>query len=79
MAKGRKTGGRKKGTPNKVTADERAAMQEAFRRMGDVKALSEWASDNPTEFYKLWARLIPAEQKHSGAVRVSVEYVDADD
>ena len=79
MAKGRKTGGRKPGTPNKVTADERAAMQEAFRRMGDVRALSDWASQNPTEFYKLWARLIPAEQKHSGKILVSVDYVETDE
>lgn len=39
MAKGRKTGGRKPGTPNKVTAD----MREAFRMLveGEVDQLRE--------------------------------------
>ena len=61
MAKGTKTGGRKKGTPNKVTASIKEAFKEAFDRRGGVEALLTWAEGEPTEFYKLSARLIPTE------------------
>lgn len=37
MARGRKTGGRVKGTPNRVTADARAAFQAVYqKRLGDL-------------------------------------------
>lgn len=61
MAKGQKTGGRRKGTPNKLTASIKGAFTEAFDRRGGVDALVRWAGDNETEFYKLCARLIPTE------------------
>jgi len=34
MPKGMKTGGRAKGTPNKVTAEGRALFQQMFARVG---------------------------------------------
>lgn len=59
--KKRKTGGRRKGTPNKVTATARENIIAVFTRLGGVDAMAEWASENPTEFYKRYARLIPAQ------------------
>jgi hypothetical protein len=53
--------GRPKGVPNKATASIKKAFLEAFERRGGVKALVEWAEDEPTEFYKLAAKLIPTE------------------
>ena len=80
MAKGRKTGGRTKGTPNKATASVKAAMRAAFDGIGGVKSLTSWAKDNPTEFYKLFARLIPTEVTGAdgGPVEhaVAVRFVD---
>jgi hypothetical protein len=67
MAKGKKTGGRQKGSQNKVTASVKQALTDAFERVrvgteqGGVDSLVEWANDNPTEFYKLWGRLAPTE------------------
>lgn len=66
MAKGIKTGGRQKGTPNKVTAVIRDAFREAFEAHGGVKALVKWAKGNETEFYKLCGRLIPSEVNLAG-------------
>lgn len=63
MAKGVKTGGRQKGTPNKATAEVKTALQEAFEHKGGVPALVAWADENPTEFYKLWAKMLPHEVK----------------
>lgn len=56
LAKGK---GRPPGVPNKTTANVKAALEEAFERMGGVPKLTEWADENPTEFYKLYAKLLP--------------------
>lgn len=63
---GEHRGGRKKGTPNKVTQSARAAFQLAFDKAGGAKAMTVWAKANPTEFYKLYARLIPVEHVGEG-------------
>jgi hypothetical protein len=65
VAKRPKTGGRVAGTPNKVTATAREAFTLAFHGIGGTPALEVWAKANPTEFFKLYARLIPVE--HVGA------------
>lgn len=64
MAAGRKTGGRRKGTPNKTTATIKEAITSVY---ADLQAETgqehghflAWAKDSPTEFYKLAAKLIP--------------------
>lgn len=61
MAKGRKTGGRQKGSPNKLTASMKEAFREAFDARGGVPALIAWAETNETAFYNLVGRLIPTE------------------
>lgn len=32
-----------------------------FNRLGGTASMAKWAKDNQTEFYKLYARLIPAQ------------------
>lgn len=66
MAKGKKTGGRIAGTPNKLTKSAREAFALAFDEMGGLEKLAAWAKANPTEFYKLYARLIPVEHVGEG-------------
>jgi hypothetical protein len=61
-----KTGGRKKNTPNKITSAFKTALLEAFQKMGGTDALVKWAKKNPTEFYKICARLIPHEVSGPG-------------
>jgi hypothetical protein len=61
MAKGKKTGGRTKGTPNKITRSVREAVLQSFIDLGGSEALTAWAMSNQTEFYKIAARLIPTE------------------
>lgn len=68
--------GRKKGTPNKSTAAVKEALSFAFQGLGGAKELQHWAKDNKTEFYKLWAKLLPAEVQgsldHSGEIIIRV-------
>lgn len=63
MAKGAKTGGRKPGVQNKLTRTVKEAFENAFNAMQEhpEAELLTWGKGNPTEFYKLAARLIPAE------------------
>ncbi len=63
MAKGKKTGGGTRlGKPNKLTMAAKEAFQYAFDGIGGQDALAAWGRDNQTEFYKLFARLIPVQQ-----------------
>lgn len=62
-AAGNRGKGRVKGVPNKSTKAVKEALQEAFEGIGGVNALVEWAKTEQTEFYKLWAKLLPTEVK----------------
>ena len=75
MAAKKKTGGRQKGTPNKTTAAVKEAMVQAFDQLGGVPALVEWAKSNPTDFYKLWAKLLPTEIKNADGEAFKVQTV----
>lgn len=60
---GKKTGGRKKGTPNKVTKEVKSAMLAAFDKVGGVDYLVRQAEDNPQAFLTLLGKIIPSEMK----------------
>jgi len=54
--------GRKGGALSpKVTTQARDNLAAAFDLMGGVPALVVWGRSNPTDFYRLWSRLIPRE------------------
>lgn len=59
MAKGRKTGGRKAGTPNKVTAEVKDAILKAFDNAGGVSYLEGVAKENPAVFCQLLGKVLP--------------------
>lgn len=53
--------GRPKGAKNKTTALVKEALSAVYKDRGGNKALLAWADENPTEFYKLWGRMLPQE------------------
>jgi hypothetical protein len=61
-----KTGGRKAGMPNKLTADAKEAFRLAAEGVGGVEALTEWARVSPDKFWPLYARLIPVDHTTAG-------------
>lgn len=67
MAKGRKTGGRQKGTPNKMTATLKEMILNALDQVGGESYLVEQSERNPTAFIALLGRLLPSEIKASQA------------
>ena len=58
-------GGRKGQKPEKAKADFKAMIREELAALG-ARTLHEWAQENPTEFYKIAARLIPQSREISG-------------
>lgn len=59
MAAGRKTGGRKKGTPNKLTGEVKAMILAALDKVGGVDYLARQANENPGPFLSLVGRVMP--------------------
>lgn len=60
-----KLGGRKKGTPNKLTVAAKDAIAQAFDRVGGVDSLVTWveaSDDNRKVFYStIYPKLIPVQ------------------
>lgn len=70
-------GGRQKGTPNKSTAQVKEAMLKAYQSIGGDQSFAVWARENPTEFYRLWSKMLP--QEISGPDGGPIEVTDIAD
>ncbi len=68
-----KIAGREKGTPNKVSATAKENIIAVFTRLGSTAAMARWAKRHPTDFYRIYARLLPTEIE--GTLNVPVTYV----
>jgi hypothetical protein len=63
MAKGLKTGGRQKGTENKVSTSMKECVMSTLEwlQTQPKSNMRDWAKENPTPFYQIAAKLIPTE------------------
>jgi len=59
MAKGKKTGGRQKGSTNKTTAELKAMILGALSEVGGQAYLVQQALDNPNAFMTLVGKVVP--------------------
>jgi hypothetical protein len=59
MAKGQKTGGRTKGTPNKVTQDVREAILDVAANLGGSVGMLRWAQSDPVNERIFWSQIYP--------------------
>ena len=64
-SRGRRFGGRKKGTPNKVTGDLRAMVLGALSDAGGQDYLAKQAKKNPKAFLALLGRCLPKDITNS--------------
>lgn len=62
--------GRKKGEANRLTQTFRDAIMTVYSDIGGDKAFGDWARDNPGDFYKIAARLVPVQLQQGTAVPV---------
>jgi hypothetical protein len=60
--------GRPRGAPNRLTGAFREAVQTVYHDIGGDKAFAQWARENPSDFYRIAARLIPVQVAHSQTV-----------
>jgi len=51
------------------------AFRDAFDLIGGVTRLAVWANSNPTEFYRLYAKLLPKETEHTGSTELVIKHV----
>ncbi len=56
-----KTGGRKKGSPNKVTRELREAVLNTFEMVGGEEYLANVARNDPRTFCALLGRVLPTQ------------------
>lgn len=73
MAIGKKTGGRRKGTPNKLTGEVKDMILRALAGVGGVAYLQEQAHANPGPFLALVGKVLPLQVtgKDGGPVKVA--------
>lgn len=76
MAKGFKSGGRRPGSPNKVTQDLRAMIEGALDDLGGRKWLVSAAAENPAAFLTLVGKLLPRDVVVTG--KLTLEQLIAD-
>ena len=62
---GERRGGRKKGTPNKLTVTIKQAIEAAFAEVGGVDYLALMAKQQPVAFMTLLGKVIPTQLEHS--------------
>lgn len=59
------------GAKNKIPQAAKENIAAVFVRLGGTAKMAEWAEENKTEFYRIYARLLPHElssdQKKPGA------------
>lgn len=74
--KGKKTGGRTKGTPNKVTGEIKEMVLQALSDIGGVEYLKEQAKANPTAFLTLVGKVLPLQVTGANGGAIEVRIVD---
>ena len=68
---GRREGaGRKPGVPNKISSTVKDNVISVFEELGGIGNMALWARDNQSQFYNLYAKLLPmsTEVKVTGLV-----------
>ena len=75
MAKGQKTGGRQKGSPNKLTAQLKDMILSALDESGGIDYLKQTAIDHPTAFLTLVGKVLPLQVSGEGGGPVRFETI----
>lgn len=65
--------GRPKGVQNKIGSAVKSNVVAVFDKIGGRDKMVAWALDNLTEFYRLYARLIPTEVSTEINIRDATE------
>ena len=66
------------GAKNKVGAQVKENVIAVFNRLGGTHTMAKWAQENLTEFYKLYAKLIPTEVIGEFSIRDAADLSDTE-
>lgn len=58
--------GRVKGVRNKLTREVKEVISQVFEDIGGINAFGKWAQAEKTEFYKMYAKLLPIQLQGAG-------------
>lgn len=58
--------GRPKGVPNKLGRVAKDTIAQVFEDIGGISRMAEWAQENPTAFYGIYAKLLPLQVDGAG-------------
>jgi hypothetical protein len=62
MRGGKRNGaGRRTGVPNKISGTVKENVIAVFEDIGGVGAMSKWAKGNPSDFFRIYSRLLPTQ------------------
>lgn len=75
MAKGFKTGGRAPGSPNKLTASVKAAIEGAFNAVGGADYLVDVAKSDPKTFCALLGKVLPMQVTGEGGTALAIQVI----
>ena len=78
MAKGIKTGGRRKGSINKVTAQLKDLILQALDESGGVEYLKQTAIDQPVAFLTLVGKVLPLQVTGEGGGALILQLTNSD-
>lgn len=70
--------GRPAGVPNKLSAAVKDNIIEVFERIGGVESMAVWATENQTQFFNLYAKLLPLQVTGEGGGPLLVGWLDGD-
>lgn len=70
--------GRPKGSVNKISRLVKENILAVFDGIGGTQAMINWARRNKTEFYKLYARLVPTQVVTTVDIRDASEFTDSE-
>ena len=83
---GRREGsGRKPGSLNKISSTVKQNVIDVFDKIGGIDAMASWATDNRSEYYRIYSRLAPVSQEVSGPdgtelpLGIGITFVKPDD
>lgn len=71
----REGAGRPAGVPNKMSTAVKDNVIEVFEAIGGVHSMAEWATENKTQFYNLYAKLLPHQVTGEGGGPLQFESI----
>jgi len=67
--------GRPKGSVNKLSGLAKENIAGVFNRIGGTEAMAQWATENQTQFYQIYSKLLPIEATLSGDELNPIQHV----